>query len=426
MTDELVALIDGEDVGRVTHGKDAQLSFTYNDRWRRGDDAYPISLSLPLAVAEHGHEPVHAFLSGLLPDNDRILDAWGRSFGVSARNPFRLLAHVGEECAGAVQFVVPARVEKLRRESTGRVQWLSDADVAERLRLLRTDEAAWRVRADEGQFSLAGAQPKTAFLFRNGRWGVPSGRTPTTHILKPPSAEFDGFAENEHLCLELTRSLGIPACESRVMQFEDQVAIVITRYDRVQTDGLPTRVHQEDLCQALGLPPTRKYENEGGPGIAVVVNLLRENSRAPSEDVATFLDAVALCWIIAGTDGHAKNYSVLIGPRAGIRLAPLYDVASAAPYPRLSDHRIKLVMKIGGEYLVRRIGRRQWERLAQEVRVRPDGLLERVSRLAAEVPDRMNDVRKRAAAAGLRHPILSRLQDAVGTRARSCLDEIGP
>jgi serine/threonine-protein kinase HipA len=420
VTRELVAIVDQMEVGRVTQGRDGRLAFVYAEAWRTTSDSFPISLSLPLAASRHPDEPVQAFLAGLLPDNERILEAWGRRFGVSARNPFALLAAVGEECAGAVQFVSPDRVDALLKPGRARVTWLSEADVADRLRTLRADHSAWRRSGDAGQFSLTGAQPKTALHLREDRWGIPSGRTPTTHILKPPTGEHDGLAENEHLCLELAAALGLPTARSSVGHFEDEVAIVVERYDRVRTSGGIARVHQEDFCQALGAPPTRKYENEGGPGVARIVGLLREHSRSAADDVATFLDALALNWIIGGTDGHAKNFSVLIGP-TGVRLAPLYDVVSALPYPDLSPPRIKLAMKIGGEYLLTKIGRRQWEKLAIELRVDGDRLVARVAWLAERIPAAVREVRRSAERAGLSHPILARLEKDIRSRAAACL-----
>ena len=425
MTEELGALIDGQEIGRVRQGRDGRLTFVYDDSWRQADNSYPISLSLPLAASEHGHEPIHAFLWGLLPDNERILDTWARRFGVSARNPFSLLANVGEDCAGAVQFVRPERVHGIKDGTLDKLEWLTVADVAERLRTLRTDQAAWRRPGDEGQFSLAGARPKTALTLENGRWGLPSGRTPTTHILKPPTGEHDGFAENEHYCLELAAQLGLPVARSHVMHFEDQVAIVVERYDRVRTSRGWARVHQEDLCQALGVPPTRKYENEGGPGVGSVIQLLRDHSRAAMEDLSTFVGALALSWLIAATDGHAKNYSILIGVGGAIRLAPLYDLASALPYPTsLDPYRIKLAMKVGGEYLVKKIGRRQWEKLATQMRVQRDDVLGTVTQLAEKAPDVAQDVRRAAERDGLSHDILPRLADAVAARAKACLEEL--
>jgi serine/threonine-protein kinase HipA len=314
----------------------------------------------------------------------------------------------------------------LRDGKLDKLEWLTVADVAERLRMLRTDQAAWRRPGDEGQFSLAGARPKTALTLQDGRWGLPSGRTPTTHILKPPTGEYDGFAENEHYCLELAIALGLPAARSRVMHFEDQVAIVVERYDRIRTSRGWVRVHQEDLCQALGLPPTRKYENEGGPSVGSVVDLLRGNSRAASEDVSTFVGALALSWLIAGTDGHAKNYSILIGAGGAIRLAPLYDLASALPYPTsLDPYRITLAMKVGGEYLVRKIGGRQWEKLAIQVRMRADEVISTATQIAERAPDVAHEVWRAVERDGLSHAILPRLADAVATRAKACLKELG-
>jgi serine/threonine-protein kinase HipA len=145
---------------------------------------------MPLASPEHKHELINSFLWGLLPDNEKILEDWSRKYHVSPRNAFGLISHVGEDCAGAIQFVRPERREEMARESAeAEVEWLSEDDIAERLRNLRRDHSAWRTPADTGQFSLAGAQPKTALLWDNGRWGIPSGRTPTTHIVKPPTGE---------------------------------------------------------------------------------------------------------------------------------------------------------------------------------------------------------------------------------------------
>ena len=297
MTPTLVALMKGQRMGEVHRNQRGRLSFVYDEPWRQRRNAYPLSLSMPLAAAEHGHDVIEAFLWGLLPDNDRVLDRWARRFQVSARNAFALLSHVGEDCAGAVQFVSPERIEALTNNEPEPVVWLSEDEVAERLRTLREDHAAWRAPRDTGQFSLAGAQPKTALLHENGRWGIPSGRTPTTHILKPPTGEFDGHAENEHFCLKLARRLGLPTASTQVMQFGNEVAIVIERYDRRRQDGEIHRVHQEDTCQALAVPPIRKYENEGGPGAVEIVDLLRAASNARLDDVATFVDALIFNWL---------------------------------------------------------------------------------------------------------------------------------
>lgn len=417
MSKELFALLSDRVVGRVFQDNRGRLSFTYDEAWREIRGAYPLSLSMPLAALEHGHDAISAYIWGLLPDNERVLDRWAKTFQVSARNPFALIANVGEDCAGAVQFVRPERLDAALGGDPGEVAWLEEAEIAARIRLLREDQSAWRSPGDTGQFSLAGAQPKTALLLQDGRWGVPSGRIPTTHILKPPSAEFDGHAENEHLCLALARALGLPAANSSVMHFGDEVVFVVERYDRQATDGGIARIHQEDMCQAMGMPPTLKYENEGGPGVAQIVNLLRENSQAPNEDVWTFVDAVALNWLIGGTDAHAKNYSVLIGAGGRIRLAPLYDVASILPYKEFDPMRTKLAMKLGGKYRLRDISARNWEKLADELGIAHEEVSQRVLAMADALPAAADGVRRHMHEAGMAHAIVDRLVERLSEQA---------
>lgn len=266
---ELVALLDGRVVGTVRQNRQGQLQFVYDDGWREGAGAYPLSLSMPLARRQHEDGSIRPYLEGLLPDNDAILARWSSQFHVSARNPLALLAHVGEDCAGAVQFASPDRAANLQAEPAPPVRWLKETEIAGMLRELRTRDATGRRAGDPGYFSLPGAQPKTALLYQDGRWGIPSGRTPTTHILKPPAVDLEGFAENEHLCLRLAAAVGLPATRSQVMRFGDEVAIVIERYDRLPVEGRIARVHQEDFCQALSVSPRIKYEAEGGPASAM-------------------------------------------------------------------------------------------------------------------------------------------------------------
>lgn len=420
MNAELIAILDGRKAGRVARETNGRLSFTYHEEWRTAHNAYPLSISMPVALARHGHAKIDPFLWGLLPDNEVVLDRWAQKFHVSARNAFGLIAAVGEDCPGAVQFVRPARVDVILGQAPPEIEWLDEAAIAMRLRALRADHSAWRIQRDTGQFSLAGAQPKTALLLEDGRWGVPSGRIPTTHILKPPSGDFDGHVENEHFCLELARAIGFPVADSRIMHFQDEVAIVVERYDRIRTGAGLRRVHQEDMCQALAIPPGRKYENEGGPGIRDIVELLRTYSSSPAEDIRTFLDSVAYNWLVAGTDAHAKNYSLLIGAGGPIRLAPLYDVASVLPYPNLDIHRARLSMKVGGEYRLRNIHLRHWQKLAKELGINPGELVQRINGIAMQIGDHVPNVRRRVTEEGLPHPMVARLAEAIITRAAAC------
>jgi serine/threonine-protein kinase HipA len=421
---ELIVLLGGIECGRVVQDRHGRARFVYADSWRRSPSAYPLSLSMPLQAAEHGSARTEAYLWGLLPDNSAILQRWAMRFKVSARNAFALLSQVGEDCAGAVQFVRPERIDALTQGTRSAVEWLTEAQVAERLRALRSDPGATRAPTDLGQFSLAGAQPKTALLFEKGRWGVPSGRTPTTHILKPPTGTFEGFAENEHFCLQLARALGLPSAQSRVLRFGDETAVVIERYDRVRSASGWARIHQEDLCQAMGIPPAKKYPSEGGPGARAIVELLKLHSSAPEEDTQSFLAALGLTWLLAATDGHAKNYSLLVGAGGRVRLAPLYDIASVLPYPRFDLNRVKLAMKIADKYRLRDIGRREWERLAGEVKANADELVGTLIRMAETLPDPIAETARAATAAGLAPAAIERLSAALIAHSRVCLRKL--
>jgi serine/threonine-protein kinase HipA len=353
---------------------------------------------------------------GPLADNEQVLARWAAKFQVSARSVFALISHVGEDCAGAIQFVTPDRLDAVRSGKQDKVEWLDESDIAKRLQTLQLDHAAWRLPRDTGQFSLAGAQPKTALLLLNDRWGVPSGRIPTTHILKPPTGHFDGHAENEHVCLGLARSLGLPAAQSKVMRFGEEIAIIIERYDRQYRGNNIIRVHQEDVCQALGIMPTRKYQNEGGPGPVNIVELLRTYSTDRQADVDTFAAALGFNWLIAGSDAHAKNFSLLLsGPH--VRFAPLYDVASILPYREFDLRKVKLAMKVGGEYKLSEIGLRQWQKFAREARINADKLVERLIAMSKQLPDEANAAQARAREEGLAKAIVERLVTQLIERA---------
>ncbi len=415
----LTLVLSGRIAGELSRER-GRLLLRYSDAWRRDPDTYPLSLSLPLATAEHTAARVEPFLWGLLPENPLVLDRWARQFQVSAGSPFAMLAHVGEDCPGAVQLIRPERLDAIREGARREVVWLESSQIAARLRELRRDQAAWRDPGDHGQFSLAGAQPKTAFLFENGRYGVPAGRTATTHILKPPLQDLHGHAENEHLCLALARRLGIPSAHSVVQRFDDELAIVVERYDRVHLAGAWIRVHQEDTCQALGLSPAVKYQSQGGPTPARVIELLRTYSSAASADVHTFVDALIFNWLIGGTDAHAKNYSLLLAAHGQARLAPLYDLASALVYRHFDPQKLKLAMKIGSSYRLRDIERRHWQVFAREAKLDPGAVVERARTLAAQLSGELEALRTAAKREGLRPTVVDRIAKALGAHAKRC------
>ena len=430
MTERLIAVANGRLVGEIRRDTGGRLSFEYDAAWSRDDTAYPLSLSMPLVGQRHGHDKIEPWLWGLLPDNENVLTRWARRFRVSARSAFSLLSATGEDCPGAIQLARPERVGRLLVSNTRlvsgsrQVVWLTTAEVETRLRTLRHDNSAWRLDDDVGQFSLAGAQSKTALLLEDGRWGVPRGVTPTTHILKPPIPGFPGHCENEHLCLALAGALGIPTARSRVCRFGEETAIVVERYDRITVGGRLLRLHQEDLCQALGRSPLSKYESEGGPGCRDIASGIRSHCSRPGEDLRTFVRAIALNWVIGGTDAHARNFSLLIGGGGDAALAPLYDLASAVPYPGHYPPRLKLAMKVGGESRLGYIQVRHWERFAAEAGLPAGEVLGICESLATETHDRFRDIAAAARSEGLDHPVVERLEDAVAKQARACLDRL--
>ena len=419
MSKTLQVLLDDRRAGTVESRGGGTLRFVYEDSWRTEDTATPLSLSMPLAGSEFPNRIIEPFLWNLLPDNEAVLTRWGRDYGVSPRNAFALLGHVGKDCAGAVQFVRPDRLVEVPTEEG--VEWFDEADVASRLRQLRADPTAWHDAAGSGQFSLAGAQSKMALFHEDGKWGRPIGRTPTTHILKPAVHHLDDHDLNEHLCLEMADRLGLRAARSWIQRFDDERAVVVERYDRLRSREGWVRVHQEDLCQALALPPTKKYQNQGGPTPPEIVRLFRvvQPGEQAERSIWAFLDALALNWLIAGTDAHAKNYSLLLSGQQ-VRLAPLYDVASALPYDRFDYPRLSLAMKIGTDYSIERISRGHWLSLAAELHVDGDALVERVSELARRAPDALSDACQAADVLLIESDLPSRLLGCVTEHVQRC------
>jgi serine/threonine-protein kinase HipA len=407
---ELVVLLAGQPVGVVRRAAGDRLSFVYDDQWRDADGAYPLSLSLPLLEREHGDAPIRAYLEGLLPDRTMVRESWGKRFQVSGKNAYGLLAHIGEDCPGAVQFFSPDRASELIASPAGPIEWLNEAEIAERLRNAIEVYGKGAPVQGNGYFSLAGAQPKTV-LYRDGdRWAIPTTALASTHLLKPPALGLSHFALNEHLCMLVAEELGLSVAQSEVLTFDDEIAIVVERFDRVVLDGGSVqRIHQEDFCQALGVRPASRYENEGGPSAIACARLLMQHATGPDDDLGSFVDALALNWVILGTDAHAKNFAFLY---QGVRpsLAPLYDIISILPYPDV-DYlgKARLAMRIGTEYRATRVRRRHWRMFAQALEVDEEPLLERVEALVCDVPAALEGVREHIAGSGVDEPFADQL-----------------
>ncbi len=385
--------MNGERVGVWQPSRSGNPTFQYHEEWLASDMARPISLSLPFTPGNEPHrgEYVSAWFDNLLPDSEPIRKRIGQRFHTPSLQTFDLLASIGRDCVGAVQ-IVPAGVDPgdVRRIDA---EQMTDAEVAAVLRGVTVSQPFGANDDDELRISIAGAQEKTALLRIGDRWHRPRGATPTTHILKLPlglignmRANMRDSVENEWLCLEFLRLLGLPVANASIASFEDDVsdekALVVERFDRQRVSATAdtpewiVRLPQEDFCQATRTPPDRRYEGDGGPGISTGLALLGGGERY-HDDALTFAKAQLAFWLLAAPDGHAKNFSVFLR-RSGHIMTPLYDVLSAWPIigrgpNKWAQQDVKLAMALRGRHTHRRlheIATRHWRSLAAKTGTR--------------------------------------------------------
>lgn len=340
-------------VGRLAQREGGAVHFTYSPDWLAAPGRFPISLSLPLR-AEPFAAPGLAFFANLLPEADVRRQLCAR-LGISVDNDFALLAAIGGECAGALTLVDPEKAPARRRAD---YRPLSH----EELQKLAANQVLPAVDGTRGvRLSLAGAQDKLPVLIDGDALLIPLGEAPSSHLLKFPSARFKHLPANEVLMTMLARELGLPVVEAELWKLRREGMCVVKRYDRVATGGGIARVHQEDLCQALGYPPLLKYEKEGGPNFQQCFEAVRGASAQPLADGQILLRWLCFNVLAFNSDGHAKNLSLLYsdGP---IRLGPIYDLVCTRAYERLAT---QLAMGVGGEFQPTEVRRRHWERLAE-------------------------------------------------------------
>ena len=349
----LAIYMNGRRVGVLRREPSGAVDFTYDRDWLAARGALAVSLSLPLREDRYIGAPVINVFDNLLPDNVEIRAKIAGNVGAEGVDPYSLLAALGRDCVGALQFLpetAPAPVaDQIRGEP------VSDADIARILANLARAPLGLEPD-DDFRVSIAGAQEKTAFLRRDGRWLRPLGATPTTHIFKPQigqlpnGLDLSSSVENEYLCLTLTAAWGLPSAKVEMAWFEDRKVLIVERFDRVEAkDGRLLRRPQEDFCQALSTPWVGKYEADGGPGVLKGLDLLAASDE-PTRDRLTFLKAQIVFWLLGATDGHAKNFSVFLQPGGGFRLTPLYDVLSAEPSRaarQIELKQMKLAMAVG-------------------------------------------------------------------------------
>lgn len=357
MARELEVWLFANRIGTLTL-VDGRLNFCYAPGWLTHNDAVALSASLPLQTQAFDDRQARPFFAGLLPEG-KMRRLIARQFQVSGQNDFALLDHIGGECAGAVTFLEPGQALP-ELEHNGDVQWLSNEDVIAIL-----DELPVRpmLAGQDGlRLSLAGAQDKLPVVFDGERIGLPRSGTASSHILKPAIHAVEDSVINEGFCMALAELMELKPAKSKIHLVLDRTFLLVERYDRlIDAQGHRRRLHQEDFCQALGVVPEMKYQNEGGPDLAQCFDLVRNITRPSATQILKLLDNVIFNALIGNHDAHAKNFSLLYTGKAPV-LAPGYDMLSTAVYPTLTP---KMAMKIGSKYKFNEVQAQHWEQFAQ-------------------------------------------------------------
>ncbi|EJL78459.1 HipA domain-containing protein [Polaromonas sp. CF318] len=403
---DLDVWMNGQHVGLWFWTRTGTPGFRYDESWLRSPQSRPLSVSLPMPAGggDVTGAKVEHYFDNLLPDSGRIRERLRRRFGTSSIRAADLLAAVGRDCVGALQ-LMPQGLQPPPHDRIDSTP-LSDSQVEKLLGEVTGDGAEGSSLADDFRISIAGAQEKTALLRIGRRWHLPSGSTPTTHIFKLPlglvgnmRADMTDSVENEWLCATLLGELGFEVAPTEMGRFGERKVLIVERFDRRWMDdgAWIARLPQEDFCQATGTPGDLKYESDGGPGLRAGLDLLGGGSHARS-DILQFVRVQLAFWIMAATDGHAKNFSIFLERGGGFRMTPLYDVLSAWPIigsgpNQLSPRRAKLAMALrnkNAHYHLHEIRTRHWEALARQSGV--PGAFDQMVALVLQVPDALERV----------------------------------
>ena len=397
-------------VGRLLQPGAGRLAFQYDPgiAERRAGDVL-LSASLPVQRERFSSGRTRPFFEGLLPEG-AVREQVAREHRVSAQNAFGLLAEIGAECAGAV-VVVPAGYEPAPTDMSS-VRWLTDDELTQALANLPAHPLGG---GTDVRVSLGGVQEKLIVVRTpGGRTGQPLNGAPSTHIIKPSAAAFTDIATNEAFCLRIARCYGLRTASLETIDIGGTSCLVVERFDRTLTDDMRiVRLHQEDFCQALGVLPEGKYEDEGGPSIASVVATLRAVSSAPASDVLTFLRAVAINHVVGNSDAHGKNFALLYDHSTGPRLAPLYDVVSTAVY----DVTPRMAMSIGGVTDPDAVDEAAWRRTARDCAVNGPLLVRDLRALAVRVRECAEAVARTALAERWHRPVIDEIRAVIDSRA---------
>ena len=387
-------------VGTLSRARSGAIEFSYDADWLAWDHALPVSLSLPLRETPYRGEPVSAVFENLLPDSDKLRRLVAEKVGARGVDAYSLLAKIGHDCIGALQFIAG---DKDAPDTTGKIEGEA-VDAAEIEKILNgLSQAPLGLTRDDGfRISVAGAQEKTALLWHKGQWIKPHGTTPTTHLIKtqigklPDGIDLSDSVENEYYSLKLTAAFGLPVNTAAIETFGETKALVIERFDRRWTkDGRLLRLPQEDCCQALSVPPTLKYQNEGGLGMGDVLGLLN-GSDTPIADQDIFLKAQLVFWLMGATDAHAKNFSLFLSPGGSYRMTPLYDIVTAQgalDARQIERKQMRMAMSVGDSrhYRFDQIHGRHFVQTALRAGLSRKRATDIIEEIAARAPDALEE-----------------------------------
>lgn len=404
----LEVYLGGRLTGTLLRKDNGNLQFRYDDAYVEAK-GLSLSLNLPLRTKAFPHRDCLAFFGNLLPEED-VRAQVAFATGISAANDYRLLARFGGDVAGAVT-LLPADQPGTEPESGG-LELLSP----ERLDEVLTQLPQRPLAADEGgevRLSLAGAQSKLPVVEAGGIFALPHGSGhPTTHILKPEPSRFPGLVANEFFCMRLAAGVGLEVAHvERAETISGLPFLIVTRFDRDVTQEPTRRLHQEDLCQALGKLYIEKYQHEGGPGVREAMALMDERSAVPARDRERFWLALVFNVLIGNCDAHGKNYSLLYRSPAP-SLAPLYDLLSTAVYGELTK---RLAMSIDGATELDEVGPVAWAQLAAEVGFAPRFREQRMEPFVERVLDAAQDLSKQRP---FEEPLVEEIVAGIEKRAR--------
>ncbi|MCY3996541.1 MAG: type II toxin-antitoxin system HipA family toxin [Rhodobacter sp.] len=379
MADRLIIWWNDDVVGQLTLNQYGEPEFSYAPNWLAKPGARAVSVSLPLRPEPFDRRATLPFFEGLLPEATQRT-TMARALGVSERNEFRLLEEIGREVAGAIE-IWPEGTGPAAAGSTKPPRALSEDDLAALIDRLPTRPML--AGGEDGlRLSLAGAQSKLPVVLTVEGIALPALGQPTTHILKQEIARFEGTTENEAFCMRLARTIGLEAAGVEYRNAGGKRFLLIERYDRrAGEDGQIIRLHQEDLCQALGYTSARKYASDGGPVFRDCFDLVRRVTTRPAAETLKLLDAVLFNLVIGNADAHAKNFSLLYLPD-GTNLAPLYDLLCTVAYPDLSP---RFAMKIGGCRTLGEIRPAHLEKFARDIEIRAPFIRKRLGEIAEAI-----------------------------------------